>query len=132
MPWCLLFSMAGMLSLRSGLFLFYQEKRKSPSAVVSRGKTVAWTKISPPKEFLWNTMVDDELIEVERPNRKTLLMRLLRLAQFRLPSNNYRIIAIKIPACARMTHGVNTPTHSQNQQVGSEVPITWHPPNFCR
>ena len=27
-------------------------------------------------------------------------MRLLRLAQFRLPSNSYRIIAIKIPACA--------------------------------
>jgi len=27
----LLFSSAGMLSLRSSLFLFYQEKRKSPS-----------------------------------------------------------------------------------------------------
>ena len=37
MPWCLLFSMAGMLSLRSGLFLFYQEKRKSLSAAASRG-----------------------------------------------------------------------------------------------
>ena len=32
MPLCWLFLTAGMLSLRSGLFLFYQEKRKSPSA----------------------------------------------------------------------------------------------------
>jgi len=38
MPWYLLFLMAGMLSLRSGLFLFYQEKRKNLSAAVSRGK----------------------------------------------------------------------------------------------
>jgi hypothetical protein len=37
MPLCFLFLMAGMLSLRSGLFRFYQEKRKSPS-VANRGK----------------------------------------------------------------------------------------------
>jgi len=37
MPLCLLFLMAGMLSLRSGLLLFHQEKSKSPS-VANRGK----------------------------------------------------------------------------------------------
>jgi len=39
MPFCLLFLTAGMLSLRSGLFLLGQAKRKSTSAAVSRGKT---------------------------------------------------------------------------------------------
>ncbi|OWK68656.1 hypothetical protein CBW18_21030 [Pedobacter sp. AJM] len=39
MPVCLLFLMAGMLSLRSGLLLLDQAKSKSPSAAVSRGKT---------------------------------------------------------------------------------------------
>ncbi|SDF88740.1 hypothetical protein SAMN05421827_1029 [Pedobacter terrae] len=43
MPLCLLFLMAGMLSLCSGLFLFYQEKRKSPS-VANRGKPVLRAK----------------------------------------------------------------------------------------
>jgi len=41
MPGFLLFLMAGMLSLRSGLLLFYQEKSKSPSAAVSRGRPPA-------------------------------------------------------------------------------------------
>ena len=36
-----------MLSLRSGLFLFYQEKRKSLSAAVSRGKIVQKAKPPP-------------------------------------------------------------------------------------
>jgi len=38
MPLCLLFLTAGMLSLRSGWLPFYQEKGKSPSAAMSRGK----------------------------------------------------------------------------------------------
>jgi hypothetical protein len=39
--------MVVMLSLRSGLFLFYQEKRKSPSAAASRNKQKQ-TSISKP------------------------------------------------------------------------------------
>ncbi len=88
MPWCLLFLMAGMLSLRSGLFLLYQEKRKRPSAAVELYRFFIGSRGKPEPQDKNYIVILNAVKNPKALRSKSLNQKILRTSGWQLEKNS--------------------------------------------